>query len=334
MMAFGGAWLYFQTVKTVWDETYPWQRHWLFLGQPTHPWSQARNPLDHYRDRDMHLGGVFGTHLWINAIAFDVLLSGVVLALWSWIANLDAKGMVRCSLFPWWDEVIEKAKLWRYRGLSEARTSGGLRGGSRAGLRGGATRSGAEYLLRTDEADASSSDEDEQPPVRKRPQKKTSRPPSRGPAPAQPATQGRRTRSTSARAASQQPEEPERSRSRSTGRKASFHTSSRRSGISRVGCGVSPSPGLSDIAESTSSSSTSRSERIRGRRHINDTSSSDSSDDEEEDETLELDDGPAFRDRAGQAEQAGLALALFAVGGLGMASAAVFGAEELGDGVL
>lgn len=56
-------------------------------------------------------------------------------------------------------------------------------------------------------------------------------------------------------------------------------------------------------------------------------SSEDSSEPDEE-ETL-VSAGPACRDRAGQAEQAGLALALFAVGGLGMASAAVFGAEEL-----
>lgn len=35
-----------------------------------------------------------------------------------------------------------------------------------------------------------------------------------------------------------------------------------------------------------------------------------------------------FKDRAGPAEQAGITLALFALGGLGMASAAVLGAEE------
>lgn len=51
-------------------------------------------------------------------------------------------------------------------------------------------------------------------------------------------------------------------------------------------------------------------------------------DERESDERTLLPARPAFADMAGQAEQAGLTLAMLVLGGLGMGSAAVLGAGE------
>ena len=272
-----------------------------------HPWLHKRNPMDHHRMPIMQTFGVLGDHAWINALAFDVLLSALAIASWSVVARLDARSMVRCSLFPWMDWMTEEMKIMKFHTLPDIRTSGGLRGG--------ATRSGAEYLLQ-DGSPEISGEEDEEPPWIKRrshrgAQRKTKRAQSRDPAPSAPRTRGRALRSTSSHAASQQLEVPERRRSRSASLGFSMPVGALR--------GVSPS---AHQGRSRAASTVRRSGRIREKLLSNDP---------EGDERTLMPAGPAFHDLASQAEQAGLSLALFAFGGLGMASAAVFGAKGLAD---
>lgn len=163
----------------VWDNTDLRQRHPFFLDSSTWPWIERRNPMDHHRNPLMQIFGMLGQHHWINAVAFDVLFSAMALACWSTVANLDTRGMVRCSLFPWAGQVTEGMKLVKYHILPDARANGGLRGG--------ATRSGGEYLLQDDPLEVSS-DESEEPPWIKRrshakSQRKAKRAPSEEPAP-------------------------------------------------------------------------------------------------------------------------------------------------------
>lgn len=171
------------------------QRHWFFLRWHTHPWMQRRNPMDHHKSLLMEQLGVFGDHHWINALAFDVLISVLTLACWSVIGHLDARAMVRCALCPWVDDMHEQIKLFRYHTMPDALASGGLRGGG--------TRSGRQYLLDGDLDEGSI--EAERGPIQKGPQRKARRSPSREPEDAdyQPAKRGRPRRDAPSRAASQ-----------------------------------------------------------------------------------------------------------------------------------
>ena len=42
-----------------------------------------------------------GDHDWVSVIGVDVLLSAFALCCWAVAANLDARGMMGCSVFPW-----------------------------------------------------------------------------------------------------------------------------------------------------------------------------------------------------------------------------------------
>ena len=41
---------------------------------------------------------------WITALGLDVLLSAVGICCWSVVSNADARSMIKCSIFPWLDE--------------------------------------------------------------------------------------------------------------------------------------------------------------------------------------------------------------------------------------
>lgn len=304
VIAVTGAAVHCECVYLAWQQTDARRRHSFYLGTETHPWLQRRNPMDHLRYPFMGIFGALGSHHWVNALAFDVLFSALALACWTATMDLDARDMVRYGLFPCIDWVVEKWKMMRYHTLPDARANGGLRGGS--------TRSGANYLLRDDDRAFSG---DEGPEWIKRPSRQASRrkgrrPQSREPAPAPVAPVRRRAlRSASSQAPSQQPGVQQRTQSRSVGLGIDLPAGAQRG----VSLARSRSRAVSEIR---------RSNRIRERL----LSIDDGPEPDDSDETTPPA-GPAFEDRAGQAEQAGLALAIFAVGGLGMASAAVFGAE-------
>lgn len=309
--------VYLHNLKVAWDNTNVKKRHSFFLGVPTHPYFAKRHPLDHGSGPLPQEFDVLGDQLWINALAFDVLLSVLALACWSSTTRLDAESMIRCSILSGVDRIAEKIKSLPHHTFPERWEVGGLRGG--------ATRRGTEYHLPDDQE--AIADSDGEPPWIKRrshraTQKRATRTQPREPEPVPllgvPRRRGRPARSASSRAASQQPEEvgpvvlQDRRRSRSAGRQLSFPIKKIRS--------VSPSA----HERARAASAVRRSARIRDRLLSNELELT-----EDERARRMLLDWPAFHERAGQAEQAGLTLALFAFGGLGLASAAVFGAEEM-----
>lgn len=312
VMAVLSVFAYWDIVCGVWEKTKRRRRQSFFTGTPTHQFFQRRNPMDHLGSPVMEMFGLFGSNQWSNALAFDVLFSAVSLACWSMAANLDSRGMVKCSLCPWWDQIIEKLKLMRYHTLPDALRTGGLRGG--------ATRSGRGYLLTDDDSEVSSEEEPDwiKRPSRRTVQKRAGRARSRSVAKrADPVVlpdahaRARALRSASTRAGSQQPgaAPPRRHRSRSVGLGIELPPREQRTvsqPVERAARGVS---------------AVRRSSRIRERVL--------SGGPEPASERSLSPARPAFEENAGPAEQAGLTLALFAAGGLGLASAAVFGAEEL-----
>jgi len=51
--------------------------------------------------------GSLGEHPWINAVGWDVLFSQLGLCLWAFLSDADVRGMLKCTLWPWLDETIE-----------------------------------------------------------------------------------------------------------------------------------------------------------------------------------------------------------------------------------
>lgn len=282
--------------------TDPTERHSNFFGTVTHPWIEKRSSMDHIKSNAMQIFGTLGENHWINAVAWDVLFAAVGMACWSAAGNLDARSMVKCALFPWLDELHGNLKLWKYNVPDVV---------GRGGLRGGATRSGGEYLKNFD------LHEDHQ--SKRSSSRSSARAQSVDPEPALGTKRkpGRPPKRPSSRAASQQPEEPPQRRSSSRSTRVSTRSPSvgRRSS-SRGGRTVSSSIQL-DPTDMRRRASSKKSQDRETRRLP----------DSEKDEQTRL--AEAFHCGAGMAEQAGLTLTLFIVGGLGMASAGVFGVDEL-----
>lgn len=51
-----------------------------------------------------------GDHSWLSALGWDVLLSAASLCLWSVFSSASVLGMVKCTLWPWLDETVEFAQ--------------------------------------------------------------------------------------------------------------------------------------------------------------------------------------------------------------------------------
>lgn len=291
------------------------QHPWYYFGLPRY---RTQSTATHAKDTAKSIFGALGDHHWIRAVGVDVILSAVGLCCWSVVSNADVRSMIKSSVFPWLDEVdeatryaisrVEKVTEDAYddvrssypvasamKGLSAAQEVAG-RGMQEVRHRTNALQnSAAEWASNlTDAAD----DKDDIPPVDRYdgyddydepPPKRRGRPPKGGAKASTRTSSG--TRQTRGRSASQ-------GRARSQ---------------SRSRAGVSP-------VKRKASTSRRRSSRVR------DLFSGDS----------ELENGfsqqvfsPAMQAVATDAEAAGLTWGLFAIGGLGMASAAVFGGEEV-----
>lgn len=71
------------------------------------PWRHEHNSL---KSTAFHVLGTLGDHPWINALAWDVLFSIISLCAYSAASRADTRGMLQCSVAPWLDDFIEAAK--------------------------------------------------------------------------------------------------------------------------------------------------------------------------------------------------------------------------------
>ena len=309
MLAFAA---HFYTTYAIAQKSWNTHRRFHLLGLSPAAWITWRHPMDHVDSSPLRLLGLLGDHLWTNALAWDVLFSLLGLAYWGVIRRLNAKTMVQCAICPWWNKMYVAIKVARPNA-----PDGVARGGLRGGLRGGAARNDRyvedeeeeeeeELSARATRARSRSSSRERSvlPPPDTSTRRRPGRPPKRA----------------SSRGASQQPEESQ-GRSKSRGKRTKGRSPSAKAVRSKSGSrsrkhkSASP-PDLEDYW-------TRRREIERIRRLWE--PQQDEPDSEELEQTFSTvpDDGMAH------AEQAGLTLALYVLGGLGMASAGVFGAEEL-----
>ncbi|KXT08844.1 hypothetical protein AC579_1478 [Pseudocercospora musae] len=71
------------------------------------PWRHEHNSL---KSTAFYILGTLGDHPWINALAWDVLFSILSLCAYSAASRSDTRGMLQCSIAPWLDDFIEAAK--------------------------------------------------------------------------------------------------------------------------------------------------------------------------------------------------------------------------------
>lgn len=262
--------------------------HVTFLLQP---WHDAKRKL--FKDTMFRIFGLLGDHPWINALAWDVIFSAIVVGFTAFISSVHVKDMLQCSLIPWWDNAIEAAEqilevvqdtttASMVRGKevldqAQAATRSGLLGVASAGLEKG------QQLAASSDFDLADSVEDKF---------------------------GRLKDLVDAQASS--PTDSEASSSRTTrSRGRASRTRSARAQTTES-AGILPR----------------RSNRHRDSRSTNARPASEATTAESSmDQTLRS--LHLEEDAMGVAEQAGLAYALFIFGGLGLASAGVFGAAVL-----
>lgn len=103
------------------------------------PWrNESYEPIQEMRHVGVPIFGTLGDHPWINALGWDVLLSVIVLCVWSVFSSTDVRDMIRCSLFPALGEGIahfEGPMSDRGRPSRSAATRQSLRTGRNAKLR-------------------------------------------------------------------------------------------------------------------------------------------------------------------------------------------------------
>ncbi|KAK5138517.1 hypothetical protein LTR08_000104 [Meristemomyces frigidus] len=50
---------------------------------------------------------ILGSHDWLSAVGWDVVLSTLSLCAWAIVSAADVRGMLKCGLWPWFDESLE-----------------------------------------------------------------------------------------------------------------------------------------------------------------------------------------------------------------------------------
>ncbi|KAK3717012.1 hypothetical protein LTR37_006067 [Vermiconidia calcicola] len=290
-----------------------------------------RDPTKHYRnativqDTTRSVFGSFGDHVWISALGVDVLLSGFGLCCWAVVNSSDAGSMVKCSLFPWLDEAYLMAE---HAGEQIRDTTEELYDDFCS----------SERLARAKSALS--------PATEKLYDMSMSQPVVRAKSALPTATDEARRRTVSAyqnftdrlddydeEYGAPRPTKALRGRPPLGNKKSSANStttahSTRRTRSASASSARSKSRGRANVSPVKKAVSRKRSSS-RLRDMVNDHTPFNLGDDDGEgifSPTVE-----AVKDMAEEAEAAGLSVALFAIGGLGMASAAVFGAQELGQ---
>ncbi|KAM3423757.1 hypothetical protein BST61_g1162 [Cercospora zeina] len=68
------------------------------------PWHDAQYNV--LKDSTFRVFGILGDHAWINALGWDVIFSATGVCVYSVLCDTNARRMVQCSLMPWLDDAL------------------------------------------------------------------------------------------------------------------------------------------------------------------------------------------------------------------------------------
>ena len=81
---------------------------WSHLAFVLQPWHHATS--EQLKNTAYQVFGLLGDHPWINALAWDVIFSAIVVGVVATISSLEVKAMLQCSLVPWIDDAVVAAE--------------------------------------------------------------------------------------------------------------------------------------------------------------------------------------------------------------------------------
>lgn len=70
------------------------------------PWNNRPEPktMRVFTSTVRALINALGDHDWVSAVGADVLLSAIALSCWAVVGNLDPRSMIECGIYPWLDK--------------------------------------------------------------------------------------------------------------------------------------------------------------------------------------------------------------------------------------
>lgn len=81
---------------------------WSHLASVLQPWHHATSKQ--WKNTAYQVVGLLGDHPWINALAWDVIFSAIVVGVVATVSSLEVKEMLQCSLAPWIDDAVVAAE--------------------------------------------------------------------------------------------------------------------------------------------------------------------------------------------------------------------------------